>query len=166
MRAQFFASCCSLDEGASIARKFEVSESYVSQTRKRIKYSRLSPIIDNGKVLCFLCHKTYNLVFHHNHDTGGVITILCQSCNVRIKTTPLTFGESTETVPKDQTYSGESLILYFSKKNLERIKPFDTKELGILVYFGREFFETLEISPEGMEYLKTHPKFAEVLEKW
>jgi len=77
--------CTSLLQQNEIAHEFEVSASYVSQIKNKIRTLKYPPKIVEEEVVCFKCEqKSDDLCFHHNHTTQEMLAIVCHSCNVRL----------------------------------------------------------------------------------
>ena len=79
------ALCLTEMKQNEIADKYEVSGSYVSQIKNRIRTLKNPPKEVDGEIVCYKCEKkSDNLCFHHNHETNQKLAIVCHSCNVRL----------------------------------------------------------------------------------
>jgi hypothetical protein len=71
---------------AKLAIKFQVTHGYISQLKKKLQLLINPPRFKEGILVCFNCGKSpaKKLVFHHDHRSGEVISLICISCNRKL----------------------------------------------------------------------------------
>lgn len=121
------------EKGIELARKYNVSESYISQIRSKLKQLIHKPKIQDGKIICYRCENEGELVFHYNHNTGQQISLVCSRCNLK-------------TMNNELEYSNKGVNNSISEK-LEKIKE------GYLQF--KILFEDLvkDVSPDNLKKL-------------
>ena len=78
-------------KGVEVAKEHDISEARVSQIKTQIKNLIYPPRIENSLVVCYKCGSPDWIGFHHQHQKGKSIAIICQSCNVRVGQNELAF---------------------------------------------------------------------------
>ena len=81
---------CFKDQRTSdLASKYNKSEGYISQLKKKISQLKFKPQQEDGELICTKCgikvSKLYSkIAVHHVHRTGELIALLCNSCNPKM----------------------------------------------------------------------------------
>ncbi|KKN04524.1 hypothetical protein LCGC14_1096510 [marine sediment metagenome] len=81
------------DKQINIAKKYNYTTGYVSQIAKKFKLLKFPPKTKDNVLICIKCDTTQNLVFHHDHETGEYIALVCQPCNLKFRDNELDFKE-------------------------------------------------------------------------
>lgn len=112
--------CVKRLRGVEVAKEHDISEARVSQIKTQIKNLTYPPKIEEQQVVCYKCGSPDWLGFHHQHQKGKSIAVICQSCNVRVGQNELAFVLT----PEEWKEGFKELYTFFETvmKNIDIIK--------------------------------------------
>lgn len=75
------------DSFENLANKYDIPIDYINKLKSKLNKLKYPPKIKNGNLVCYQCGKGEDkrLVFHHNHEEGQYIALVCDSCNQKLE---------------------------------------------------------------------------------
>lgn len=122
-----------IDCGINIAKKYNVTAGHISQIKKKFSQLKYKPLIKDGKLKCHLCDNQESLTFHHNHETGEFISILCRVCNRKVGGNELEYSDKTkreyEKTPRGRPEGKNFEFIKSIKLNQKQLDNWDPKKI-------------------------------------
>jgi hypothetical protein len=138
---EFFADAAHMiGTNAEIAKKHNVSPSYVSQVRKAVQDLRYPPRFEGEKVICLLCGSVSGLGPYHDHETGESLALVCQQCSRGLARGILVLPP----LAKDPAQPNDSqtvMTLRFPRDFVERLEALATERKRAKTIVLMEVFE-------------------------